>query len=377
MGTASYPGPWGGTLNTYPSGTLSFQRSPTRYYYLVTETSLNGQNDFFQASVSCTSPTGIVKAFGSVNITYYSASKLLRFNAESDLAYVLDKLEADYETYNTNYENQYPNYDANQLDIQDSILNFNEWQTVDNFEALFSGRVSKRKDLLTLENNWLNTAIDLTDATDPDSLNYAEDYFHNALLNQEYKLIVGTSTFQYKLDGLYKNGIKYEEDEGTGSTAISASGAVMAAAAPVFCTYCDTCKNWQRKSNWTIQFTDTDGRKWKYKKVIAIRGISPDGRGYVRATIKGRRKSGSKWKRKRAYLMLQSNGSIWSSQCTQERTFNSGVYYSNRPRIWKKVQYAAAGVRFFRTKKDKVIGIYGLRPKNSDTWYQDNLKLSW
>jgi hypothetical protein len=97
--------------------------------------------------------------------------------------------------------------------------------------------------LYTLETNWLNTTSDLSESTDPDSLDYSSDYFSNTIANQNDKLIIGTSTYQYTLNGLLVNGVKSEE-EGSGSIVFPQFAATSSST--VFCQYCDTCRNWQR-----------------------------------------------------------------------------------------------------------------------------------
>lgn len=301
---------------------------------------------------------------------------MLKFNSQTELATVLDKLEADYETYNSNYENQFPSYTADQLDYQDSISNFNEWQTVENFENLFTGFSSKGKLLFTQESNWLNVATDLTENTDSDSTDYTSDYFYNAVANINNKLIVGSDTYQSYSDGLYLNGIKIE-DEGSSARIASKVAGGGTQATLVLCNYCDTCRNWQRSSGWSVVYNDDQGRQWKFKKVIAVRGISIDGRGHVKATVKARRKSGSKWKRKRAYLGLQMLGTVYSNKCQQETVINSGVYQSSRPRNHMRKQYAAVGNKFFRTKSGKIGGVFQINPKNNPVWFAETLMLTW
>ena len=374
MGTANFAGPWGSTLNTSSSGQLTFNRLSSAKYLLLTETSSNGSNDTYQATVSCASPSSSTVSFGGVSIIYYPGTKLLQFNSPSQVEVVLNKLESDYETYNTNYENQFPTFTADQLDIQDSLSNFNEWQTVNNFESLFPSFVSKRSYLYTLETNWLNTTSDLSESTDPDSLDYSSDYFSNTIANQNDKLIIGTSTYQYTLNGLLVNGVKSEE-EGSGSIVFPQFAATSSST--VFCQYCDTCRNWQRSWNWSVQFADDNGRRWKFKKVIAIRGVSIEGKGHVRATVKGRKLVGSKWKRKRANLRVYMVGKVYSNKCTQETPFNSGIFQSSRPRIWMSKRFGPVGSRFFRTKKLKITGGYEINPKNTGTWIVDVLNLTW
>lgn len=379
LGVALYSGPWGTSLNQR-GGTLTFTKRSGVFYHLKVEAQGNGSlpyTDNWTANVSCATLSSTIKVYGGVSISYYSSTGMLKFNSAADIATVLDKLESDYETYNTNYENQFPTYTADQLDVQDSISNFNQWQPVEAFEALFTGFLSKRKDLDNKENTWLNTYTDITDANNPDSLDYSSDYAANAVANVSNKFIVGTETYEFKQHNLFKNGEPWEDDA-VGEPAFastSTSGASIAAIS--FCSYCALCRNWEREGKMSLPWTATDGRVWKFKKVIAIRGISGDARGHVKATIKCFRKVGSKYKKKRAYVSLQMQGSVFSNKCTQQRAFNSGVYSSSRPRSFYRKRYAAVADRFFRTKKTLVWGTYTADPKGNGTPFGETLVLSW
>jgi len=54
MGYASYSGPWGMSLNTSPTGNLSFTRGSYSLYGVVVETILNGSSDYYYVSIGCT-----------------------------------------------------------------------------------------------------------------------------------------------------------------------------------------------------------------------------------------------------------------------------------------------------------------------------------
>jgi hypothetical protein len=87
----------------------------------------------------------VIISYAGVDISYYKASHLLGFNNSADVNTVLDQLDADYENYNTAYENQYPNYTALQLYGLDIIKNFDQLQSYKNFEAKISGYTSTRR----------------------------------------------------------------------------------------------------------------------------------------------------------------------------------------------------------------------------------------
>lgn len=138
-------------------------------------------------------------SYAGVTITYYSDSHLLSFKDTNDVNTVLDQLDADYENYNTTYENQYPNFSALQLDSLDSVKNFDQLQSYKNFEAKFSGYTSKRRIFENNETTWLNNNMT---GSDPDSLDYTVDNSDNAICNSSYQLIIGGTTYQWSTTGL-------------------------------------------------------------------------------------------------------------------------------------------------------------------------------
>jgi hypothetical protein len=56
MGYASYSGPWGMSLNTSSTGTLTFTKGNYNNYYLKVETSTYNNTDSYSASIGCPSP---------------------------------------------------------------------------------------------------------------------------------------------------------------------------------------------------------------------------------------------------------------------------------------------------------------------------------
>ncbi len=112
----------------------------------------------------------ITSTYAGVTITYEIGNNILRFNSSDDVNTVLDQLDADYENYNDNYENQYPNLTEDQLDDMDAQTGFDEFQTFRNFENLFSGFSSKRAEVENTETDWLNNNFESTDPDDIDLL---------------------------------------------------------------------------------------------------------------------------------------------------------------------------------------------------------------
>jgi len=145
----------------------------------------------------------VIISYAGVNISYYTASHLLGFNNDSDVNKVLDQLDADYENYNTAYENQYPNFTAFQLDSLDSVRSFDQLQSYKNFEAKFSGYTSQRRIFENNETTWLNNNMI---GPDPDSLDYTVDNSDNAICNNNYQFIIAGTTYQWTSTGLISVG---------------------------------------------------------------------------------------------------------------------------------------------------------------------------
>jgi hypothetical protein len=85
--------------------------------------------------------------------------------------------------------------------------------------------------------------------------------------------------------------------------------ATLALLPPIFCSYCDACRNWQRESKMSLEWNYSNGDKWKFEKIIAILGISIDVRGYVKATLKAYKKVGRKFRRRRGWITLRCRAS--------------------------------------------------------------------
>lgn len=53
MGYATYSGPWGMSLNTPETGTLSFTRGTSAYFTFIVETSVSSSSDSYNANINC------------------------------------------------------------------------------------------------------------------------------------------------------------------------------------------------------------------------------------------------------------------------------------------------------------------------------------
>ncbi len=83
----------------------------------------------------------ITAYYAGVAITFDAANNRLKFNSTADVFTVINQLNADYETYNDNYEAQYPNLTAEQLDDMDEQNGFDEFKPYKDFEKLFTGYI--------------------------------------------------------------------------------------------------------------------------------------------------------------------------------------------------------------------------------------------
>ncbi|HEV8083708.1 MAG TPA: hypothetical protein VGP55_10920 [Chitinophagaceae bacterium] len=231
----------------------------------------------------------IIVSYAGVNISYYTTSHTLSFNSTSDVNTVLNQLDADYENYNTTYENQYPNYTALQLDSLDSINNFDQLQSYRNFEAKFSGYTSKRSTIETIETTWLNNNFV---GADPDSLDFAFDHSENAICNSNYQLQISNDTYQMTDNGLVLVG-------GGNASPLTSS--------PCF----------------------TNRRKWSPRIIAANRAFQVKAAIHftlIRSSAKGKvvsyKLSGNKWKRSRYDLAVGVAGTIYASDCSTTVTLN-------------------------------------------------------
>lgn len=141
----------------------------------------------------------LIVSYAGVDITYYPGNHTLSFNNSSDVNTVLNQLDSDYEQYNTTYENQYPNATDLQLDSLDSVNNFDQLRTYENFEENFPGYISERSIFDNNETTWLNNNMT---GPDPDSLDYTVDNSENAICNNNYQFIIAGTTYQWTSTGL-------------------------------------------------------------------------------------------------------------------------------------------------------------------------------
>lgn len=280
----------------------------------------------------------IEASYAGVLITYEVSNQTLKFNSINDVNTVLDQLDADYDTYNDNYDALYPNYTVDQLDAIDSINNFDEFRKLKDFENLFPGYSSKRKQIENTENTWL---VNNMTGIDPDSIDYAFDDALNTIFNSNYSFKIGTDVYQLKTDGIYVNGIIQDASNARmgGTTAIDCFG--------------------KRKSAYDYP----PGTNKRYKLKVAVHSI------IVRSEAKGKvvsfKQKGNGWKRSRTEMAVYAGGNIYSPpSCTFNFLFSlrkpTSAFKKRRQLKVKYWNVGAGGQTIYKTKSGEMVADYEL-----------------
>jgi len=331
MGHVTYSGPWGPSLNTPETQTLTFGLGTTTSFVLKVETSTTTYSDNWDATITCTPP--ITKTYAGVTITYEPLNGILRFNSASDVNTVLNQLDADYDTYNDNYDAQYPNYTAAQLDYVDSINNFDEFKKYKDFENLFTGYSSMRKQIEITENAFLAN----NGGTDPDDIDNSFDDAENTIFNTNYSFKIGQDVYQLRSDGTYLNGVSQDQN------------------ARITAPDC-----YSRKKVGPYDYPG-DGKRYRLK--VAVHNI------IVRGTAKGKvvaqKLSGNHWKRCRSEMAIHAGGNIYTPQvCAFNFSFTARKPTTGfKKRRQLKVKHHDEGITSqnrYKTKVNEMTAIYEL-----------------
>jgi hypothetical protein len=115
MGYANYSGPWGMSLNTAETQTLTFTRDVGTSFVLIVETVVNSYSDAWDASVGCTAPTATWINPGNAGAFHNNALTAIdnSFTSEPQSLWY-----ADY--YSKGYENTYVS--NNHIDLPSSVV---------------------------------------------------------------------------------------------------------------------------------------------------------------------------------------------------------------------------------------------------------------
>ena len=124
----------------------------------------------------------------------YKSEGMLVFTDEQHFNDCIECLEQELEAYNDAYENQYPTATAEDLDLLDSINNFNEWQPLLDFEVSKSF-VSLRATVEQQSQLWLNaqTGETINFDDDPDDICPILDDETRTLFNSDGYVKVGNN----------------------------------------------------------------------------------------------------------------------------------------------------------------------------------------
>ena len=308
---------------TIPTGSLTAE---TDLYFFAT-----GPASSATATISSVSPCPeVTGTYAGVTIRYETNNNILRFNSIQDVNTVLDQLDADYENHNDNYDNQYPNLTADQLDDMDAQTGFDEFKPFRDFENLFSGFSSKRAAIENTEITWLNNNFG---GVDPDDIDLTFDDAQNTIFNGDNSFKVGNDLYQLTTTGLYLNGtlqvrgvlkdygnsIAKNNEIGKNGIFQNVGYNISGPMTVVYDNYSISsptypgCNTNKKLKSPPYEPAGT-GRRFELK--VAINSIG------VRSSIKGKivhfkLKSGS-WKRARADMAVGVQGIVYSTSCVSK-----------------------------------------------------------
>lgn len=257
----------------------------------------------------------ITAYYAGVAITFDAVTNRLKFNNTTDVATVINQLNADYETYNTNYENQYPTLTAEQLDDMDEQNGFDEFKPYKDFEKLFTGFNSKRAELEALEINWLNNDFS---GTNPDDHDFTFDDGENTIFSNGGSFQVGSDVYELNSNGLYINGVIQASMENKKSPIKENENSIYSSAVFYSTSLKQTdapgCKTNKNDKGEFIVGTE----KFRLKVAINSFGFYSSAKGKV---IHFKRKNNGNWKRVRAEMAVAVGGTIYSNSCNESFQF--------------------------------------------------------
>jgi hypothetical protein len=317
-------------------------------------------------TIESVDPCEITASYAGVNITYETAGGILRFNSASDFNAVVDQLEADYDSYNDNYDSQYPNLTPQQMDDVDAANNFDEFKPYKDFENLFNGFYSKRAEIEGVENTWISSGFT---TTDPDDVDLTFDDALNTVFNSSNSFKIGSDTYQLTSDGLYINGVLQASVRSPfhSETADFASFKNGMLTNP-FQDNWVSCKS-NKKDKIFPQFNNQTER---YKFKVSLTSVSI--RSQVRVKVKHfTLKSNGHWANTRANMAVFLVGRTRNSLCNEVATFNHREPSPNGWKNRKQVKwYAWDTTIIWRAFSGDLGGSF-----DTEVGHSDSLLLTW
>jgi hypothetical protein len=300
---------------------------------LTAQTSAN----FFAACPACGAETefsSLSTQYAGVNITYEADACILKFNSLADANTVLNQLEADDDSYNDNYENQYPNLSADELDDLEDQNGFDEMKVYKDFDQLFNGFCSKRAELESIEDSWLSNSFN---GTDPDDLDFTYNDAENTIFNNNYSFKINNDVYQLTSSGMYKNGIYQNEGQNayqklvdfsdyltygklSGPRSGSLSISLNQTAQPSYFTDCKS-----NKKSKVFQVYDNGNKR--VRATVAITSIII--RNGVNGKLKHYKKKNGNWKRSKAEMAVYCAGTYYWNLCSESESFTDRFPLNN------------------------------------------------
>lgn len=288
------------------------------------------ESNFYQTCPACGAGASIGTIstdYANVSVVYDVQSNILKFESAEDFNAVLEQLEADYETYNTNYESQYPNLTAEQLDDMDVQNNFDQFKPFKDFENLFPGYYSKRSEVENIENAWLNSNFT---GSDPDDTDLTFDDALNTIFNTNYSFKLGNIIYQLTSTGMYIGGV-LNEDIGTISSTFDLNdlnlgdfnsvATYSVKSGPLLNEFSENlapgCKT--NKKDKIFPTFDNDTKRVKQKVSITSVGIHSSAGSKI---VYYKRNSNGNWKNARTDMAFTAGGTIYNRECTQTLQFS-------------------------------------------------------
>lgn len=266
---------------------------------------------------------------------------MLVFTDSTHLQRVIDKLDQEYQTWNSNFVNQWNHLDYGAFEAKIEELKFDEDKPLKDFEKRFN-IASVRAKISSEEETWLNNEIltGLSPEHNYFTFEEAEQTIWNA--NQEYK--VGNAIFVAKGADLL-----YEITDGRFSTLDSLRKGYSTTGKGNVKEYFEKsasfCSRYKRNDDEVNYLSDK-----KYERMIKIWGRD------TKIKLKSFKKKGRRWKRHYNNLRIRVYGEVSYTDCVSYEIFDSNTISSNH--AWKLKYKYYFPYRPAKTSSGKIKGDY-------------------